>query len=165
MVLFETINIVSVVLFVAGMVLLMIELFVPGFGIFGGLGLVALMLCIVFQAQTFLEGLILFLGVGAILVAISFIAARSMKRGWLYRSSLVLKDTAQKEEGYVSNDDYSSLVGKTGRSLTPLRPAGIAEFDGQKADVVTEGEFIPSHSRVEVTRVIGPRIIVRQLED
>ena len=165
MVLFETINIVSVVLFVAGMVLLMIELFVPGFGIFGGLGLVALMLCIVFQAQTFLEGLILFLGVGAIVVALSFVAARSLKRGWLYRSSLVLKDTAQKEEGYVSNDDYSSLVGKTGRSLTPLRPAGIAEFDGQKADVITEGEFIPSHSRVEVARVIGARIIVKQLED
>ncbi len=165
MVLFETINIISVVLFAVGMVLLMIELFVPGFGIFGGLGLVALILCIVFQAQTFLEGLILFLAIGALVIALSFIAARSFKRGWLYRSSLVLKDTARKEEGYVSNDDYTSLVGKTGRSLTPLRPAGIAEIDGQKTDVVTDGEFIPGHSRIEVARVIGRRIIVRQLED
>ncbi len=163
--LFETINIVSVVLFAVGMVLLLIELFIPGFGIFGGLGLVALVLCIVFQAKSLLEALIMLLAISAIVVALSLIAARSFKRGWLYRSSLVLKDEAQKEDGYVSNDDYSSLVGKTGRSITPLRPAGIAEFGGQKADVVTEGAFIAAHERVTVSRVVGSRIIVRQLED
>jgi membrane-bound serine protease (ClpP class) len=146
------------------MVLLLIELFVPGFGLFGGLGLVALVLCIVFQAQSLLEALILLLGIGAIVVALALIAARSMRRGWLYRSPLVLKDSAEKEAGYVSNDDYSYLVGKTGRSLTPLRPTGAADFDGQKADVITEGEFIPPQAPVTVTRVVGSRIIVKQRE-
>ena len=45
--LFESIETVSIVLFAVGMIFLMIELFAPGFGIFGGLGLVALVLCIV----------------------------------------------------------------------------------------------------------------------
>lgn len=165
MVLFETINIVSVILFAVGMVLLLIELFVPGVGIFGGLGLVALVLCIVFQAQTVLEALILLLCITVIVVALSLIAARSFKRGWLYRSPLVLKDAAEKESGYVSSSDHSYLTGKTGRSLTPLRPAGTAEFDGQKADVMTEGEFIPAKSDIIVLRVEGSRIFVRQLED
>ena len=165
MVLFETINIVSVVLFAVGMVLLLIELFVPGFGIFGGLGLAALVLCIVFQAKSLLEALILLVAFSAIVIALALIAGRSLKRGRLFRSPLVLKDAANKEEGYVSGGDYSHLVGETGVSLTPLRPAGVAELGGRKHDVVTEGEFIPARSRIRVDRVVGSRIIVRQLED
>ncbi len=165
MVLFESINIVSVILFAVGMVLLLIELFVPGFGIFGGLGLVALVLCIVFQAKTAAEALIMVLVITAIVVALSLIAARSFKRGWLYRSSLVLKDAEEKEAGYVSSSNFSHLAGKTGISITPLRPAGTAEFDGKKADVVTEGDFIPAKAEILVLRVEGSRVIVRQLED
>lgn len=163
--LFETLNVVSIVLFAVGMVLLLIEMFIPGFGIFGGLGLVALVLCIVFQAKTFLEGLILFLGIGVIVVALALIAARSFKRGRLYRSPLVLKDAAGKDDGYVSSDSLSHLTGKTGRSLTPLRPSGAVEIDGQKVDVVTSGEFIDGHSRIVVDKVVGARVIVRRLED
>lgn len=53
--LFETINTITIVLFAAGILLLTIEMFVPGFGIFGGLGIIALILCIVFQATTVTE--------------------------------------------------------------------------------------------------------------
>jgi len=165
MVLFETINIVSVVLFAVGMVLLLIELFVPGFGIFGGLGLVALVLCILFQARSLLEALILLVAFSAIVIALALIAGRSLHRGFLFRTPLVLKDAEDKENGYVSSSDYSHLVGETGISITPLRPAGLAELSGRKYDVVTEGEFIPARSRVRVDRVVGSRIIVRQLED
>lgn len=165
MILFETISTVSVILFIAGIVLLLIELFVPGFGIFGGLGLIALVLCIVFQAKTLLEALILFLIISAIVVALALIAARSLRRGWLYRSSIVLKDAEEKEQGYVANQDRSHFVGKVGKSLTTLRPAGTALFDGEKVDVVTDGAFIPSGVSVEVVRIMGPSIIVRQLED
>ncbi len=162
--LFETIEIVSIVLFVVGMLFLLIELFVPGFGIFGGLGLVALVLCIVFQAKSVAEGLLLFLIIGGIVVILALIAARSFKRGWLYRSSLVLKDAEGKDVGYVAQDDYSRFSGKNGVSITPLRPAGIAEIEGEKADVVTEGDFIPKGARVQVLKTVGGRIIVKQVE-
>jgi len=163
--LFETIETVSIVLFVVGMVFLMIELFAPGFGIFGGLGLVALVLCILFQAKTVAEGLLLFVIVGVIVVILALIAARSFNRGWLYRSSLVLKDAEDKDAGYVARDDYSRFTGKNGLSLTPLRPAGTAEIDGEKADVVTEGEFIPKGARIQVLKTVSGRIIVKQVED
>jgi len=163
--LFETIETVSVVLFIVGMIFLMIELFAPGFGIFGGLGLVALVLCIVFQAHSVAEGLLLFLIIGVIVMILSLIAARSLKRGWLYRSSLVLKDAEEKEAGYVARDDYSRFTGKIGVSLTPLRPAGTAEIEGEKADVVTEGEFIAKGVRVKVLKTVSGRIIVNQVED
>ncbi len=163
--LFETIETVSVVLFAVGMIFLLIEMFIPGFGIFGGLGLVALVLCIVFQAHSVAEGLLLFLIIAAIVFIFALIAARSLKRGWLYRSSLVLKDAEEKDAGYVAKDDYSRFNGKEGLSLTPLRPAGSVQIGGEKADVVTEGEFIPKGARILVINTVGGRIIVRQLED
>lgn len=162
--LFATIETVSIVLFAVGLFFLLIELFVPGFGIFGGLGIVALILCIVFQAHSVAEGLVLFLIMAAIVMILALIAARSLKRGWLYRSSLVLKDAEEKEAGYVARDDYSRFTGKNGVSLTPLRPAGSAEIDGEKADVVTEGDYIPKDARIQVLKTVGGRIIVKQLE-
>lgn len=163
--LFESINIISVVLFIVGMVLLLIELFVPGFGLFGGLGLVSLILCIILQAKSLTEALILILVIGGIIVIFVLIAARSFRRGFLYRSSIVLKNAADREEGYVANEDRSRFAGKTGVSLTPLRPAGTASLGGEKTDVVTDGEFIPSGARIEVVRIVGSRIIVRQVEE
>ena len=163
--LFETISIVSIVLFVVGMLFLLIELFVPGFGIFGGLGLLSLILCIVFQAQSLLEALILVLIFGAIVVILALIAGRSLRKGRLYRSSLVLKSNEERSEGYVSNEDYSRFAGKTGISLSPLRPAGMAEIGGERVDVVTDGEFIPNGIKIEVFKVSGRRIIVRKTEN
>ena len=162
--LFSTIETVSIVLFAVGIVLLLIELFIPGFGIFGGLGLVALILCIVFQAKSVAEGLLLFLIIGLIVVIIGFIAGRSLKRGWLYRSSLVLKDSQDKEAGYVAADGFSRFIGKVGVSTTPLRPSGSALIDGERVDVVTEGEFIASETRVEVIKVYGSRVVVKAVE-
>lgn len=162
---FETISTISVVLFIAGMALLLIELFVPGFGIFFGLGIVSLVLCIVFQASSLAEALLLVLIIGAIVVVFVLLAARSMRRGFLYRSSIVLKDAAEKEQGYVANEDRSRFSGKSGISLTPLRPAGTASLDGEKVDVLTDGEFIPGGAPIEVVRVIGPRIFVKQSEE
>ena len=162
---FQSITIVPIILFCVGMVFLLIEMFTPGIGVFGGLGLLSLVLCIVFAARTLTEGLILVLIFGAIVVGLALITARSLGKGRLYKSALVLKNTADRNEGYVSTDDYSRLVGKTGISITPLRPAGTADFDGEKADVVTDGEFFKSGERIVVSKVSGRRIIVKRAED
>ena len=163
--LFETISIVSIILFFVGLGLITVELFIPGIGIFGGLGLVALILAIVFQAQTFLQGLVLFLIIAAIVAVLALIILRSFRKGRLFKSSLVLKNRAAKEEGYVSNDDNTSLVGKTGTALSILRPAGRADIDGTICDVVTGGEFIERGEKVIVIEAIGRRILVKKEDE
>lgn len=160
--LFETINTVALVFFIVGMVLLAVEMFMPGFGIFGGLGLVCLVLCIVFQAKTFTEGLLLVLIIGAIATALALLLGRSLKKGRLYRSGIVLKNEQTREEGFVAGGDLSHLVGKHGVSVTPLRPSGTVAFDGERVDVLTEGEFIPSGTPVEVVRTAGTRVFVKK---
>jgi membrane-bound ClpP family serine protease len=160
--LFETIDTVALIFFIAGMLLLLVEMFLPGFGIFGGLGLVCLVLCILFQAETLTERLILVLLIGAIVVLLALVLGRSLKKGRLYRSGIVLKNEQTREEGFVAGSDMSHLNGKQGVSVTTLRPAGVAEFDGERADVLTEGEYIPAGTPVEVVRTAGARVFVKK---
>lgn len=48
-------------------------------------------------------------------------------------------------------------------TTTVLRPAGMAEFDGVKLNVVADGEYIPKDARVRVDHVEGARVVVRKL--
>lgn len=52
---------------------------------------------------------------------------------------------------------------KQGIALSQLRPAGTADFSGERLDVVTEGAFVTSGSRIKVIAVEGTRVIVRQV--
>lgn len=55
---------------------------------------------------------------------------------------------------------HTDLIGKTGRTLTPLRPSGTALVMGKRLDVVTEGQFIEQDEAICVTSVTGARIVV-----
>jgi membrane-bound serine protease (ClpP class) len=76
---------------------------------------------------------------------------------------LVLEAGMAADRGYVSAAESDRLwVGRAGTALSPLRPAGIAEIDGSRLDVVSDGDFIDAGSAIEVTRVDGNRIVVRR---
>jgi membrane-bound serine protease (ClpP class) len=155
-----TVSIASIVLFAAGILFLFIELFTPGLGIFGGLGLISLILCIVFTANSVESALLMIVIIGAILALFALLFVRSLKKGVIYKS-FVLKDAENKENGFISNADYTRLIGKTGKSVTALRPAGIAVFNNEKVDVVTDGDFIPPDTAVKVYEAAGRRVTVR----
>jgi membrane-bound serine protease (ClpP class) len=66
--------------------------------------------------------------------------------------------------GYVSQAERPvELVGKHGVAVGTLRPAGIAEIDGLRVDVVSVGEFIKPGTAVEVVRVDGNRVVVKRV--
>ncbi|HEX6266648.1 MAG TPA: NfeD family protein, partial [Burkholderiales bacterium] len=60
-------------------------------------------------------------------------------------------------------EEHLRWLGKRGRAATPLRPSGIADIEGARVDVVSDGELIDPGTPVEVTRVDGNRIVVRQI--
>ncbi|NMB96506.1 MAG: hypothetical protein GYA02_07835, partial [Clostridiaceae bacterium] len=86
----------------------------------------------------------------------------SASKGRLSKT-LILSDSLNKEEGFSGTEDLEYFVGREGKTLTVLRPAGTAEFDGVKLDVVSEGEFIPKNTRVKVKKVTGRRIVVTKI--
>jgi membrane-bound serine protease (ClpP class) len=160
----------EMLLVVAGVVLLALEVFViPGFTLAGVAGIVALVaglgLSLVGAGAT---TSIIIVALGR--VAISLIAAmtgaflmlRLLPRTPFGRK-LVLVSEMEADRGYVSTPDSDRRwLGRTGLALSPMRPAGIAEIDGARVDVVSEGGFIEAGTRIEVTRVDSNRIVVRR---
>lgn len=65
-------------------------------------------------------------------------------------------------EGGSAPESDRGWLGKSGTALSPLRPAGIAEIEGERVDVVSDGELIEPGVPVVVTRVDGNRIVVRR---
>jgi len=76
---------------------------------------------------------------------------------------LVLDTGMQADLGYESTPPSDRRwLGRTGTALSPLRPAGIAQIDGARVDVVSDGGFIDAGTLIEVTRVDGNRVVVRR---
>ena len=55
------------------------------------------------------------------------------------------------------------FVGKEGETTTVLRPSGMADVEGIRLNVVSEGEYIPNGTKVRVVRVDGARVVVRAI--
>ena len=76
---------------------------------------------------------------------------------------LILETGLAAGEGYASAPESDNRwLGKNGTAFSPLRPAGIAVIDGERVDVVSDGEFIDAGMPIVVTRVDGNRIVVRR---
>lgn len=155
---------VEVLLFLVGLILVVIEFFIPGFGIFGisGLG------CIFFSLFLTLGGDMGALNImagGLVLAVVAFLMILKYLPASRLWHRLVLKDAEKTAVGFVSSDDKSSLVGQEGTVLTLLRPAGTVEIGEQVYDVVSEGRFIKPGTRVRVLSVNGNRILVRPIEE
>ena len=147
-------------LFAAGLFLLIIEAFIPSFGVVGVAGLSAVSLSVAWAAAATGQGWrLLLIAVLAALVLV-ILVLRLLKRSPAW-SHIVLKYSESKALGYVGPKDSSSLVGATGTTITPLRPAGLAEINGTRLDVVSDGSFIPSATQVVVVKTEGTRIVVR----
>jgi membrane-bound serine protease (ClpP class) len=153
-----------------GVLLIAIEVFViPGMSVAGIGGIVALVAGLgmtLVGAGATVSTIISALGRVAMSILLAMAGALVLLR-FLPRlpfgRRLVLETGMQADLGYVSapNSDRRWL-GRNGTAVSPLRPAGIAEMDGVRVDVVSDGAFIEAGTSVEVTRVDGNRIVVRR---
>lgn len=81
-----------------------------------------------------------------------------------FRRRLVLDTELTAREGFASPPEMDrTWLGKRGTAASALRPAGIADLEGERVDVVSDGEFIEAGEPITVVRVDGNRIVVRQL--
>jgi membrane-bound ClpP family serine protease len=160
----SNIGILQAILLVVGLVLLIIEIFHPGFGAPGITGLILLVIGIVLTAKSITEAIIMIIIIIILLGIAAILFFYSASKGRLSKN-LVLSESLNKESGYSSTDNLEEYLGLEGRSITPLRPSGIAEFDGVKLDVVTQGEFIGRNARIKVISVSGRRVVVREVNN
>lgn len=160
------VNLPLLVCFLVGIGLLVLEAFMPGFGLPGISGIVMEIVAI---ALTWVNhGPVAALGLTIIVLSLIAIAIsmslRSATKGRLSRSKIILKERESNEAGYRSAEDMQVFLGKEGETTTVCRPTGMAEFDGVKLNVVSEGEFLPAGTRIRIVQVEGSRIVVRVIK-
>ena len=147
-------------LIVSGIILLLIEMMIPGFGIFGLTGLLL-----------FLWGIYDWMGGGPMaLITVTVLSVVGVLLLWWIVSifpntrlgeRLTLRLQSTKEKGYASHPDPNRWLGKVGETKTVLRPAGTMIVEGIFLDVVTDGEFYEPGTEVKIISVTGGRIVVR----
>ncbi|MFN3596383.1 MAG: NfeD family protein [Rubricoccaceae bacterium] len=163
----------EIALFALGVILLLVEVFVlPGFGLFGIAGVVAVLGALLFSlipnvgfvypSQAEIARATATLAAALVLVVL---LAVSLGR-YLPRSSafgrLVLAPDLSAAQGYTASETDRALVpGLRGTAATALRPAGTALLDGRRVDVVAEGGFVLPGTPVEVVSARGNRVVVR----
>ena len=152
----------AIILLILGFGLVVLEMYLPGFGAPGILGCILLIAGVIAARPTPLQALIMAVVIIILLCIALSIFIHSASKGRLSNSRLVLKEVATRPE---NENELRYFIGKTGTTTTPLRPAGIAEFDGVKLNVVSEGEFVEAQRPVTVERVEGNRIVVREAQN
>ena len=150
-----------------GILLVFIELLIlPGFGAAGVPGCLLISIGIgvawwKFGFQTALT----YTGITLVAVVPLAIIALSVFRTTSAGKTFILSATENKEVGFQAPPlELENLVGKSGKALTPLRPAGAAMIGGHRVDIVTQGEFVPAETEIEVIFVEGSRVVVRSLQ-
>ena len=158
-------NLPILICFVVGIGLLVLEAFMPGFGLPGISGIVLEIAAIVLT--WFGHGPVAALGMTLVILSIIAIAIsvslRSATKGKLSKSKIILHDAETDAAGYRATQDMEVFLGREGVTTTVLRPTGIAEFDGVRLNVVSEGDFVQSGTAVQIIRVDGGRILVRTI--
>ncbi|MGE0475059.1 MAG: nodulation protein NfeD [Nitrospirales bacterium] len=156
-----------------GLILVSVEVFfIPGFGVAGILGIVALLggfgLSLIGSGANW-DSIISAMGQVALSILIAIVVALVLLRYFPrlpFGQRLLLKTTLLSQEGYGSAPERDlSWLGKRGTAATDLHPSGIAHLNGDRVDVVSDGDFIGAGQPVEVVRVDGNRIVVRLLSE
>lgn len=146
----------------AGVIMLIVEAFMPGFGVPGISGIILLLAGV---AMTWYEyGAMVGLGTTVAVLALVGVAIsvslKSASSGRLSKSDLILNDT---ETPPSENADMQLLVGKEGVVKNTLRPVGTAEFDCGKLHVTSDGEYVSEGQKVRIVRVEGTQIFVNKI--
>jgi membrane-bound serine protease (ClpP class) len=152
----------TLILFLIGIVLLIAELFLPG-GIIGVIGFAAILGSFFLASENMLH-----MGISIVIalfvsIIVSIYMIKVLGRKMSIFKKIILTDSTNTEQGYVSNINRTDLVGKSGTTLTQLRPAGKIIIEDEIVDAVSEGAFIQKDIQVKVVKVEGSRIVVREI--
>lgn len=147
---------------VLGLLCVLAEVFLPG-GVLGVLGFLLIGASVVMAYQRFQSrSFVLYVAVLVVAGVFLFVGALKVMPKTALGKVVFLQDT---EKGYdVSVEEHQKLVGKQGIALSYLRPTGIAQIDGKRVNVLTEGEFIERNARIKVCELKDNQLVVRRID-
>lgn len=153
----------ALILIGVGTLLLLAEVLVPT----GGFLVVAALLCFSAAVGTILyygtrvEAVVAMVGLAVGLPAVGYIAVAAWRRMAL---DSALDEPAAAPAAAVPSE-LEMLKGRTGKTVSPMRPSGSVEFDGRRVDAMTEGMPLEAGVWVRCVEVKRGQVIVREIED
>ncbi|MBQ7265756.1 MAG: hypothetical protein IJS61_06625 [Firmicutes bacterium] len=145
------------ILFLLGVILLVMELFIPGIGICGVCGVVCTISSAVLSLIYMENGVLFAVCEGVVLLVVIAVFA-------FFAKTLGLKDKLVLSGSFGDDKagNLTSYIGKEGVCSTPLKPVGTVLFNNEYKECYSEGDFIKKGSDVTVTRCDGNRLYVRE---
>ena len=152
---------IPIALIILGVLLILAEVYlIPGFNVVGIMGALSMLAAVTIA---FMEA-----GVwGGIIAMISATGVTGGTLWWMWKSGawdrFVLSSNLKTDAGLLAREGEhrSRYLGKQGVAVTPLRPTGVAEIDGERIEVITEGDFISAGSRIKVVAMDRRKYFVR----
>jgi len=153
-------------LLIVGLVVAVLELFIPSGGILAAGSGASLITSVVLAFRINLMLGAVFLILIIILLPLSLLFGVKVFPTTPVGRKIMLRRT-QKEvvSAGGADEDLRALEGKTGTTLTRCRPAGMAEIQGQRVNVVAEGTMLEPGVPIEVMRIEGNRVVVRAADE
>jgi membrane-bound serine protease (ClpP class) len=169
----ELASILEILMFVIGVVLLLIEIFAfPGFGVFGIAGIIlmvgSLFLGLISDFEmidwSIISIAIIQLGFTFLFTFIViYFLLKFLPKTEIW-GKLILQEKVAAKSGYAARPQFEHFIGLQGVAFTDLRPAGTALIEGNRIDVVTEGDYIKNGSRILVKYVEGSKVVVEVIK-
>ena len=154
--------ILPVALQLVGLGVIVVEIFVPSFGLLTVLaaGMLLYSLYLVFTTISVNMGLV-FIGVDIFVIPVVLVLAFKA----LGASSWSLHKKLSRDDGVASQSpDLAGWVGQKGVAVTNLRPSGTVMIGDTRLDAVTDGEYVDAGTPVMVILVSGNRMVVEKIE-
>lgn len=164
----------EIVIFIVGLILIALEIFViPGFGITGISGIALVVIGLTFSmidnnvfefgfsrafGQVFRAFLLVIISMSLSLFISIYFSGKIITNSRI--EGLALKSEQKRDEGFVSVDDKSHLIGKEGEAITILRPSGKVEIDGDVLDALSEFGYINPGERVVINKYESGQLYV-----
>jgi len=152
----------AILFFFLGIILVLLEVFFPSFGVLSISAAAAFLACLVFAFRS--DPLVGTVFLVVILVAIPIVlrfAFRLLPSTSIGRRIVLANPEERDDPGPA---EHGPLLGREATTATELRPTGVIEIDGERIDVLTEGAWVARGARVRVVREEGNRVVVEPVD-
>ena len=162
---------------ILGIALIALEVFViPGFGIAGISGIVAVVCSLIFimlgndnfnfefvpSEEIRKAALVVLIGIFSSIVMLFILGYRFTSSKMFQRVALVTEQKS--EDGYIATSYSEDLIGKEGEAITILRPSGRVEIEDEVYDAYTRGEYVEKGEKVKVVSQEGTSLKVKAIK-
>lgn len=153
---------IFIVLIVLSIICISIEFCIPGFGVFGILGLILFAISSIILILKVPYGINLF---GIVIFILGFFIAFILQLAKKFRlkNKLILTDTLNQDKKDIIGLDY--FEGKVGTTKTDLKPFGVVQFGNIEIEAVSDGVYIKQNTQIKVYKVDNNKLVVKKLSD